>query len=82
MPNTSPDQSDDADAAGLEQDEVAAARAQLKARAGAKGRRGGKAVHVGSGQGQVRADWPDCGNPVFLVLSIVLLPIILARLFL
>lgn len=59
VPDTSPDQSDDTDAAGLEQDEVAAARAQLKARAGAKGRRGGKASQVGSGQGQVRADWPD-----------------------
>lgn len=53
VPDTSPDQSDDTDAAGLEQDEVAAARAQLKARAGAKGRRGGKASQVGSGQGQV-----------------------------
>lgn len=62
VPDTSPDPSDDADAAGLEQDEVAAARAQLKARAGAKGRRGGKAAHVGSGQSQVCADLPDLGK--------------------
>lgn len=62
--DTSPDQSDGTeDAASFEQDEVAAARAQLKARAGAKGRRGGKA----GGQGQVRGDCPiekqACGQP-------------------
>lgn len=60
---TSPDPSEGADATGVEQDELATARAHLKARAGAKGRRGGKIGRGAGGQAKVRHGWPCCSTP-------------------
>lgn len=40
-----------------EVDDLAAARAQLKARAAAKGRRSSRSGRAAGGHGQVRADW-------------------------
>lgn len=53
-PAASLDQSDDT-AAGPEVNDLAAARAQLRARAGARGRRISKPGHGAGGQGQVKA---------------------------